>query len=279
MKPITRLGRPYLSAIEEAVRRLIVGQIDPEAYAFYARLMAGGFAPNKHIEVLPEQRIIYICVPKNASSRIKMTLGALLGNFLTSELEANQRKLSGLKSPKQVGLTKFRRIATDTGTLRFSFVRNPYARLVSCWVDKFRDRPLTLNYPSVYTYLAWRQENDPSLPEGATSTLCFEEFANFAATTALERVDPHWNVQADILDMPGIELNLVGRVESFEKDFMRVLDYAHANDTLRAEAVKLVNASDNMEWTRYYTNELADRVYKAYELDFDRFQYPRKLQT
>ena len=279
MKPITRLTKPYISAIEEGARRLIVGRLDPQAYAFYAWLMVGGFAPNMHIDVLPEQRIIYICVPKNASSRIKMTLSALLGRSLTSEWEANNRKWSGLKSPKQVGLTLFRRIATDQGALRFAFVRNPYARLVSCWINKFRNKPLIPIYPLIDSYLAWRQENDLSLPEGATRTLSFEEFVNFATTTALDRIDGHWHRQADLLNMPGIELNFVGKVESFTKDFMRVLDHVEASDALRADAVKPVNASDDVYWPNYYTTELANRVYKTYELDFERFQYPRKLPS
>jgi hypothetical protein len=279
LRPITRFTKPYLNSIEEGARRLIVGRLDPQAYAFYARLMAGGFAPNRHIDVLPEQRIIYICVPKSASSRIKMTLSALLGRSLTSEWEANNRKWSGLKSPKQVGLTLFRRIATDQGALRLSFVRNPYARLVSCWINKFRNKPLIPIYPLIDSYLAWRQENDLSLPEGATRTLSFEEFINFATTTALDRIDGHWHLQADLLNMPGIELNFVGKVESFTKDFMRVLDHVEASDALRADAVKPVNASDDVYWPNYYTTELANRVYKTYELDFERFQYPRKLPS
>jgi hypothetical protein len=279
MKPITRLIKPYLSAIEEGARRLIVGRLDPQAYAFYARLMAGGFAPNRYIDVLPEQRIIYICVPKSASSRIKMTLSALLGRFLTSEWEANNRKWSGLKSPKQVGLTVFRRIATDPDALRFTFVRNPYARLVSCWISKFRNKPLIPVYPSVDSYLAWRQESDPSLPEGATHTLSFEAFVNFATITARDRIDGHWHLQANLTDMPGIALDLVGKVESFKEDFMRVLDHVQANDALRVDAVKPVNLSDDVYWPNYYTNELANRVYKAYELDFDRFQYARELPS
>jgi hypothetical protein len=277
MKPITRLSKPYISAIEEGVRRSTVGRLDPQAYAFYARLMASGFEPNRYIDVLPEQRIIYICVPKNASSRIKMTLGALLGHPLTSEREANNRKWSGLKSPKRVGLTVFRRIATDPHALRFSFVRNPYARLVSCWLNKFRNKPLITIYPVVDRYLVWRQENDLSLPEGATRTLSFEEFVNFATTTALARIDGHWQLQADFIDMPGIELNLVGRVESFTEDFTRVLDHVQATDALRTDAVKPINASDEVDWPNYYTTELANRVYKTYELDFDRFQYSSEI--
>ena len=261
------------------MRRLIVGWRDPQSYQFYTQLVAGGFAPNAHIDVLPEQRIIYVCVPKNASSRIKITLSALLGRNLTLEWQAHKRKLSGLKSPKRVGLTVFHCLATDPHALRFAFVRNPYARLVSCWLNKFCEVPLISAKPSVDSYLAWRQKNDPSLPEGPTNTLPFDAFINFATMTAQDRVDAHWHLQAGLIDMPGIELNLIGKVESFEQDFMRVLDHAQANDPLRAAATKPANFTYPVDWRSYYTDELANRVYKAYELDFDRFQYPRKLKS
>ena len=97
--------------------------------------------------------------------------------------------------------------------------------------------------------------------------------------TAQDRVDAHWNLQAGLIDMPGIELNLIGKVESFERDFMRVLGHVQANDALRANATIPANASYQFDWRSYYTNKLANRVYKAYELDFDRFQYPRRLTS
>lgn len=276
MRRITRLTKPIISSVEDEARRLIVGWRDPQAYAFYAQLLARGYAPNAHIDVLPEQRIIYICVPKNASSRIKMTLSSLLGRTVNSEWEANRRALSGLKSPKRVGLSVFHHIATDPQSLRFAFVRNPYARLVSCWLNKFCDIPLIAANPSVRSYLAWREHNDLSLPEGPTSTLSFDRFIDFATTTAKERVDAHWHLQAGLLDMPGIDLNLIGRVEYFARDFMRVLDHAQASDTLRADAIKPVNPSANGNWQNYYTSRLAERVYKTYEIDFDWFEYPTK---
>lgn len=279
MRPITRFTKSYLNSIEDGARRLIVGWRDPQSYEFYMQLVANGFAPNAHIDVLPEQRVIYVCVPKNASSRIKMTLSAVLGRTLRSDWEAHKRKLSGLKSPKRVGLTIFHRLATDPRALRFAFVRNPYARLVSCWLNKFREVPLTPAKPAVDSYLAWRQQNEPSLPEGPTNTLSFDEFINFAAMTAQDRVDAHWHLQTGLLEMPGFELNLVGKVESFERDFMRVLDHVQASDGLRADATKPANVSDPIDWRSYYTNELANRVHKAYELDFDRFQYSRKLPS
>lgn len=149
LRPITRLAKPYISAIEAGLQHLLAAGRDPDAGVFYKRLVHGGFAPNDLIDVLPQQRIIYVCVPKNASTRIKLTLSLLLGRNMRSESDVHRRKLSGLKSPKRTGLVAFHRIATDPLALRFAFVRNPYERLVSCWLDKFRGVPLTEGRPSV----------------------------------------------------------------------------------------------------------------------------------
>jgi hypothetical protein len=263
--------------MEEGLRRLTVGLCDPQAYAFYARLMTGGYEPNRHIDVLPDHRLIYICVPKCASSRIKMTLSALIGRSPKSAWEANKRRISGLKGPKHVGLSAFWRVAVDPNALRFSFVRNPYARIVSCWADKFRDTPLIPGRPSIDPYLAWRRRNDTSLPATADRTLSFAEFVLFATATANDRVDAHWQLQVDLLDMPGIALDFVGKIESFPHDFGCVLDHVRANDALRRRAVLPFNVSCHDACSSYYTRDLAARVYRAYERDFDSFGYRQTL--
>jgi hypothetical protein len=97
----------------------------------------------------------------------------------------------------------------------------------------------------------------------------------FVTATAAERIDPHWVHQVTIIDMPGITLDFIGKVESFADDFGQVLDHVHACPALRRQSVLPFNASDHDSWPTYYTGELANVVYRAYEPDFDRFQYPR----
>jgi hypothetical protein len=82
-------------------------------------------------------------------------------------------------------------------------------------------------------------------------------------------------VQDEILSMPGIELGLIGKVETFDADFVRVLDHLDASDEVRREAAIVLNESHHDDWPAYYTPELADRIYRAYECDFDRFGYAR----
>jgi hypothetical protein len=80
---------------------------------------------------------------------------------------------------------------------------------------------------------------------------------------ALLRDNAHWQLQDDILSMPGLALDFVGRVETFDRDIVRVLDHICADRS----------------WPLYYTQGLADRVYAAYESDFDRFGYARIIPS
>jgi hypothetical protein len=271
MNGITRTFRQWSWPIADKAARLL----HPRAQAFYTTLIEGGYDPNVLIDVLPDQRIVYICIPKCASARIKKTLSALLGRHVESSEEAYTRQQSGLKNPKAVGASTFWRVATDPAALRFSFVRNPYARLVSLWAHQFRDKPLVPGPSSINSYLASCGRVDPSLPKGADRVISFKEFVAFVSATANDRIDAHWTQQVAIIDMPGITLDFVGKVETFAHDFSRVLDHVHADPVLRIRSVLPFNASDHDDWQAHYTAELANIVYHAYEPDFDRFDYPR----
>jgi hypothetical protein len=78
--------------------------------------------------------------------------------------------------------------------------------------------------------------------------------------------------------MPGIQFDMIGKVENFDQDFSRVLDYLNAGDDVRREASVALNESHHDDWQAYYTSELANRIYRAYEADFDRFNYARAIK-
>lgn len=197
------------------------------------------------------------------------------GRF-TRSLKPSRRSIyRGPCGPRNITIDTLFRLATNPDVLRFSFVRNPYARIVSCWADKFADKPLVRGDVFIDAYLAIRQEVDANLPAGSDRTLSFHEFAIFAAATAKARHDIHMQAQDDILSMPGINLDMIGRVETFDADFVRVLDFVNASDAIRRDAAVALNELHHDDWPAYYTQELADRIYRAYECDFDRFGYAR----
>jgi hypothetical protein len=255
----------------------IAGMFDPLGMDFYKRLQADGYFPDLLVNVVPKRNIIYVLVPKAASTRIRLTLARATGQHMRSLDPSRRCKYRGPYGPRSMTVGSFFRLATSCETLRFSFVRNPYARAVSCWADKFCNKRLVSGNLFVEFYLANRREIDSKLPEGADRTLSFFDFVIFAAAMAKRRCDIHIQTQHDILSMPGIKLDFVGKVETFQKDFVRVLDHISASDAVRRDAAVPVNESHCDDWQDYYTSELADRIYQAYECDFDYFGYPRSF--
>ena len=244
---------------------------------FYAELVEKGFDQLAHMDVLPQHRILYLCIPKCASTTIRMTLSRLIRQVPDSSEQVHLRRYSGLRSPKQVGPSTFYRLVNDPAALRFSFVRNPYDRLVSAWADKFQGRRLIAGNAIIETYLKHCEMAGHPLPKDADQTLSFADFVHFAAATAERRIDAHWQLQDDLLNIPGIGFDLIGKVESFSQDFVRVMEHVGA-DRASAEAVNAhFNRSQRHCWRDYYTSALAERAYRAYERDFDRLLYPRAV--
>jgi hypothetical protein len=258
--------------------RGVAGLLNPEAVTFCQNLMSKGYEAGTLVNVMPRHRLIYIAVPKAASTRIRRTLARIEGRFSRS-LKARRRTMyRGPYGPRNFPIGLFYQVATAPDVMRFSFVRNPYARVVSCWADKFAGKPLIGGDSFIDAYLSVRQQIDPRLPFGADRTLSFPQFTVFTAATSKIRHDIHMQTQDDILSMPGIKLDLIGKVENFDTDFIRILDYLNAGEDIRREATGAINESHHDDWPTYYTPELADRIYRAYEPDFDRFGYVRAFK-
>mgnify|MGYP005855749599 CR=1 FL=1 len=274
-----RLKR-FFRAKRRALRRRLWAEptrwANPDAYRFYTDLMEHGFHPDGLIDVLPDHRLIYVGVPKAASSTIKKSLSSLAARHPDGLQAVHRRRESGLLSPSEVGVERFYELAIAPDTLRFSFVRNPYERLVSCWADKFQGRPLVRGDPFVNVYLAYRKAADRTLPHGRTAVLPFPVFVEMAVASCETRIDPHWSLQDDLINMPGITLDLIGKVENFDTDFARVLAHASMDERV-AVGQTTMNVSRRSRCRDYFDDALAKRVRRAFEKDFDRFRYPAAL--
>ena len=276
----SRLPRPYKYVFSRLSSRIVNWRdqlLDPSASTFYRAMSDSGFDPDAHIDVLPRHRVIYISLPKCASTTIKSILSTLVLGTTVALDKVHKRRYSGLMSPTHVGLSTFHRLANGASTLRFSFVRNPYARLVSAWADKFQGKPIVAGDTFIDQYRAHRAAISEALPDGEDETLSFAQFVEFAAATADRRLNAHWQLQDDMLTMPGIKLDFIGKVEFFHRDFTGVLDHVRACDKFRQKIDLQLNPSKHRPWQDYYTDALAARVYRAYQRDFERFGYPRMI--
>jgi hypothetical protein len=257
--------------------------LDPEAVRYYDHIASHSFDIENVITVVPSHRVIYFLIPKAANTRIRATLGEVSGRRSFSLLPSRWNRVGYPRHPRTISVRAFHQLATDPRTLRFTFVRNPYDRLVSCWSNKFLGKPLvkkkmfTEGEFSIERYLKAKKEIDAPLPEGADQTLSFPDFVTYATAIARRGVDYHMQTQSDLMRIQGLPLDYIGKVENFSTDIVRVLDHINASDELRKQVTVPLNKSDRSRAAEYYTPELAERVFRAYEEDFNLLGYSRAL--
>lgn len=99
------------------------------------------------------------------------------------------------------------------GAFVFTFVRNPYARIVSAWRNKAVDRR-----DGTWESFARRHGHaDPTAPIG------FDAFVEFIATVPPEEQDPHWRPQHLNTLHPFVQPNLLADLETMDRQLPQIL--------------------------------------------------------
>jgi hypothetical protein len=155
-------------------------------------------------------------------------------------------------------------VLTSPDFMRFTVVRNPYARTEAAWKDKVR-----LCAPR-YEELCTRIKG--SLPTGRdpVSQVSFREFVEALSWQDLARCDSHWRLQSEHTFRGAMNFSHIGRLEDFSTLVRTFL--AHIGETER----KAVPAMNVREQASEYEEEIAKRVYELFRQDFDVFGYDRE---
>lgn len=262
-----------------AVRSALASAMNTPGEAEYRALLRYSKINHQTIDVVVLKKILYVPVQKAATSKIRRTLSEIAGrrhffrNRRTGDVFGNPPTL------RSISVADFHSLISGPDVLRFTFVRNPYDRLVSAWANKFQDRPLvygkkfTRGTPEMDTYLKVRASIDPQLPHGPDQRLSFPEFVRYAIAICDQGLDNHIQLQSRLIEVPGVSLNFIGKIENFNQDIEKLLDHCSAPDALRAKVLVPVNKSKHTDFARYYTPELSKDVWQAYRSDFERFGY------
>ena len=89
---------------------------------------------------------------------------------------------------------------------KFAFVRNPWDRLVSCWLDKVVD----------YNFYEFEKEEYQKMKDFAT-------FVDWVATQNVHKMgDPHLSAQSALIDLNFVDF--VGHFQNFSADFQKVMN-------------------------------------------------------
>lgn len=154
--------------------------------------------------LLADQGVLYVGVPKVATRSILVALDSA-----TSDSKHAHRIV---ELDVETMLNRYPEVATY---FKFTFVRNPWSRAASCYLDKIAN-----NDPIKQ---ARHRHNRPGLEAG----MPFEAFAEWLITSAGsdDVADRHWMSQHKTLayDQPGlITYDFVGRFEHLADDYHRL---------------------------------------------------------
>lgn len=166
----------------------------------------------------------------------------------------------------------------------FSFVRNPYARILSAYNEKiyktYRMLKGDARYPVSKKRQRVRRLNELGLPLGREAS--FEEFLGKVTATKPASLDQHFAPQSYILAMGRISYTVIGSLENYDADMDVVSECAFGDATLwrRAEnasgGARNVNPEGGGAVDRIrdcYTQNAIDLVTRYYASDFEALGY------
>jgi hypothetical protein len=218
------------------------------------------------INISLKNRYVYIETPKVGCSTIKDTLQRMeldYPDLRRSDFEMiHDRRFSPLLQPAQTwGLD---RLLNNEAFFVFCFVRNPYTRLLSAYLDK-----IVKGLPPKSNILVAMGDQ----PGNLNRTISFEEFVDAVCGQTFDEMQYHWKPQYDQTLQEHIKYDFIGRMETFEEDCSHVLSRIRRDYTkyYRAERRHATNAVNQVEI--YYTDRLRQKVFEKYKMDFEHFDY------
>ncbi len=219
--------------------------------------------------IYPAQRLVYNRIKKSGNTRIVAFLNDLFG----AERFDSMRRLKAAQTRAQD--LSLRDLAALNDFYSFTFVRNPYGRVLSAYLDKLaaprapRAPRKPGRGPGYRVYPGYGENS----PEGFARFLAFLDEGGLSA-------DRHWWPQADLLYQPAERFSFIGRLERMVEDMGRVL----AEVGRDPEAASVLEQRHEVEAQRretrtsereaaFYTREGRAIVARLYARDFTLFGY------
>jgi len=235
-----------------------MGLLPITAYPLARSTTALGLISHKH-------KFIYYQVPKAGCTSIKFfiaTLDSIEGFFPSLPV----LDIHSLAFPKLSSAEA--RLSPYKDYFHFTFVRNPYDRLLSCYINRIYEPALHNRNDNLHTngefnrflwqygQLGWKK-------------MSFGDFVQLVTRIADRSCNKHFRPQHCLLDLD--LLDFIGRFENFNQDFLYVRkQIGLSDDTLHLQKM---NASKHSLYQNYYNDKLRKMVARKYARDLEIFNY------
>jgi hypothetical protein len=220
---------------------------------------------NYSIYISKKYKYIYIETPKVCCSTIKRTLVS----YEIAPRVINDGESVHIAATKELGSIKdydsLRELLSNDEYFKFCFVRNPYSRLLSCFLNKFTHENSH--------YEDWAK----SIGLDANVPISFDKFVETLSKGNNLKVNGHWTPQTELLgfDVNGFKYDFIGRMDDFKTDFELVKNKIFnlkRNATFEKDnRSSVTSAGKKVE--SYLTDNTREIIQDMYKEDFDNLLY------
>lgn len=224
------------------------------------------------INISPVHRYVYMDNPKTGCSSLKSALIEIEARDISPGLDVYDWRVVHNRNASPLGrLIDYKTKSPLTDLVRdgfrfVTFVRNPYARVLSCYRDKIlKNRSEKAQVLRLLGYSGLAPERPVS----------FEEFVKAIIRQTDYSMNPHWRVQTSHILYGILDYSFIGRFEKYQEDFtglFRVLGIPEERiPTLRH--INRTKEGSEEGCGSYYTPELQELIFRRYQPDFVNFGY------
>lgn len=216
------------------------------------RVRSGRPVEKMEYTVSHEARLIYVLNAKAACSSIKRVLATkegILGGDEAVEVHEDPRMLRMM----------YRQVPSEAQQyFGFSFVRNPYQRLVSAYLNKFQEKSLTRENFLYRNYLGGYFSLDDSFDTYVRKVVLIPDA--FAERHFVRQ--SYWLYQKNTQ-----QLDFVGKMETMSEQFNELAE------RFGLQMLPHYNRTSSYDWKSFYTDDLRTLVRDHYAEDLRRFEY------
>ena len=227
----------------------------------------------------PNISLLYAANPKSASTALSIATSIASRQFAKPRYTWTLPEVNLLIDPinthnTDIGSPLYQHLLKSNRVFAFTFVRNPYSRLLSAYLDKIRVGYLERQFVEA-------AEKTRSLagktPEEEVS---FGDFVNMVATERPTEMNSHWRIQSTHLEIRNRQYDFIGRVERIDEDIRLLFNHSSQLETVTKSIGhhgREHKTDASFKLMDYYTPELTRKVYEIYRDDFEIFGYYREL--
>ena len=229
-----------------------------------ASLFNGAYWANYHIICSTRFQYVYVGIPKTGSTTVRRILTWLEVDGDLTRIPDDIWNWSQMPIPQlSAADVPIQEAIFGEKYFRFTIVRNPYTRILSCYLDKiagpFHERGVRLR----------------RLGMKSSALISFNEFLCGVKERPL--ADDHWAPQTHLLNPNRIHYDVIGRFESFTSSIVNILKNIDQKAVIPiGELTRDYHATGALSQTEEFIGaHQAKIIEEIYDDDFTTFGYSR----